>query len=247
MHRHLGDRRALGIMAVVAIVLGLAGPFGTFERFEVLPRLVYWVATVFLTYGIGFGLSMLADAMWGGGRPLWQRLILMVVPAGLAATAIVTVINLVAFGAVSFDPMDVPVLLGQCFAVAIGVVAVLLMLETRPQEPVEAEAAGSAPPAILERVPPAQRGRLLALSVEDHYVDIITERGKTLVLMRLADAMRETNGVAGLQIHRSHWVARDAVVGAQRRDGKLMLELSNGMKLPVSRGYAAAVKESGLA
>ena len=103
-----------------------------------------------------------------------------------------------------------------------------------------------APPPILERVPLPQRGRLLALSVEDHYVDIVTDRGKTLVLMRLADAMREAAGVPGLQVHRSHWVARDAVVRTHRSDGRLLLELSNGMRLPVSRGYLPQVREAGL-
>jgi DNA-binding LytR/AlgR family response regulator len=87
---------------------------------------------------------------------------------------------------------------------------------------------------------------LLALTVEDHYVDIVTDKGKTLVLMRLADAMRETSGVDGLQIHRSHWVATGAVVKSHRTDGKLSLELRNGMRLPVSRGYLPAVKAAGL-
>ena len=87
---------------------------------------------------------------------------------------------------------------------------------------------------------------LLALIVEAHYVDIVTERGKTLVLMRLADAIRETTGVPGLQIHRSHWVAHAAVVKAHRADGKVQLELSNGLRLPISRGYLPAAKEAGL-
>ena len=102
------------------------------------------------------------------------------------------------------------------------------------------------PPAILERVPLPQRGLLLALVVEDHYVDIVTDRGKTLVLMRLADAIREAASVPGLQIHRSHWVATGAVVRAHRSEGKVLLELSNGLRLPISRGYLPAAKDAGL-
>jgi DNA-binding LytR/AlgR family response regulator len=67
-----------------------------------------------------------------------------------------------------------------------------------------------------------------------------------VVLMRLADAIRETGDVPGLQIHRSHWVATSAVVKAHRSEGKVTLELSNGMRLPVSRGYLPAVREAGL-
>jgi preprotein translocase subunit SecG len=244
MRRHLSDPRTLGTMAVVAVVLGLSGPFGSFETISLLPRLVYWAATVFLTYSFGYGLSMLADSSWGTGRPFWIRLVIMVVPAGLAATVIVTLINLVTFGTSSFDPAFVLLLLGQCFIVAVAVVVVILLLE--PKARPTAEAAASSP-TILERVPLPQRGRLIALIVEDHYVDIVTDRGKTLVLMRLADAMRETGSVAGLQIHRSHWVALDAVVKTHRVEGKLALELSNGLRLPVSRSYLPAAKEAGLA
>jgi DNA-binding LytR/AlgR family response regulator len=65
--------------------------------------------------------------------------------------------------------------------------------------------------------------------------------------MRLADAIRETGMVPGLQIHRSHWVAKDAVAKVHRSEGKLMLELRNGMRLPVSRSYLAAARDAGLA
>ncbi|MEO7223340.1 MAG: LytTR family DNA-binding domain-containing protein [Devosia sp.] len=243
MRGHLTDVRVLGIMTVVGLVLGLAGPFGSFAALDLLPRLVYWVATVFLTYCFGFGSSLFADRLWGVGRPFWLRLLIMSLPAGLGATLIVTLLNFIAFGGDQFEWIAVLVLLGQCFAVAIGVEAVVLLAERRDTE---AQNSPSAPPAILERVPPQQRGALVALIVEDHYVDIVTERGKTLVLMRLADAIREAGSIPGLQIHRSHWVARAAVVRAHRRDGKVILELSNGMHLPVSRGYLPAVREADL-
>jgi len=133
--------------------------------------------------------------------------------------------------------------------VALGVVT-LVLLFAPPALPSETAAPAPAPgrslPPILERVSLPQRGRLLALTVEDHYVDIVTDRGKTLVLMRLADAIREASGVDSLQIHRSHWVARDAVVRPHRAAGKLSLELSNGLRLPVSRGFLPQVKAAGL-
>jgi len=245
MQRHLTEPRVLGILAVVAVLLGLAGPFGTFETLALLPRLAYWVATVVFTYAAGYGLSLLADNAWGRGRPLWQRFIIMVIPAGLGATLIVSVLNVIAFGTVNYDWTDALVLAGQCFAVAMGVVVVLLMTN-RHDFPSGPREAAPTTPAILDRVPLPQRGALLALVVEDHYVDIVTEKGKALVLMRLADAIRETAPVAGIRIHRSHWIATNAVVKAHRSDGKLMVELSNGMRLPVSRSAIAAVKAAGL-
>ena len=49
---------------------------------------------------------------------------------------------------------------------------------------------------------------LYAIESEDHYLRVHTSAGQELILMRLADAVRELAGVEGLQTHRSWWVAR---------------------------------------
>ena len=64
--------------------------------------------------------------------------------------------------------------------------------------------------------------------------------------MRFADAIRETDGVNGLQIHRSHWVALDAVAGTHRHNGRLFLAMQDGTRLPVSRSRAEEVRGAGL-
>ena len=242
LRAHLGDLRTLAVIAIIGVLLGFAGPFGTFETLPMGGRIAYWVATVFLTYIFGFGISVLVDRLWGEGRPLWVRVPLMIAPAAIGATILVALLNLAVFGPTYLSLEAALTLLAQCTAVSAAVVVVSILAE-RSAKPAEA---APGPPPILERVPLHQRGALLALNVEDHYVDIVTERGKTLVLMRLADAIRESTGVPGLQIHRSHWVATAAVVKAHRIDGKVQLELSNGLRLPVSRGYLPAVKEAGL-
>lgn len=83
--------------------------------------------------------------------------------------------------------------------------------------------------------------------MQDHYVDVHTDKGNTLVLMRLADAIAEMEGVSGMQIHRSHWVALDAVAGSLRKDGRLFLRMTDEKLLPVSRSSLDAVRVAGLA
>lgn len=244
LRERFSDPRALGVMVIVGVLIGFAGPFGTFELLPTAGRIAYWVALVFLTYATGFGLALLADRLWGQGRPLWLRLLVQIVPAALGTSLVVGLVNLVAFGATDFSFGALGVLVAQSFAVSAAVVAVSFLTD-RPAS--VAQDSGEPPaPAILDRVPPHQRGGLIALIVEDHYVDIVTERGKTLVLMRLADAIKETWPVPGLQVHRSHWVARAAVVRAHKSDGKVLLQLTNGMWLPVSRSYLPAVKRAEL-
>ncbi|WP_247878916.1 LytTR family DNA-binding domain-containing protein [Azospirillum brasilense] len=103
-----------------------------------------------------------------------------------------------------------------------------------------------AEPAFLARLP-ARLGRdLLALEMEDHYVRAHTAEGSDLILMRLRDAIAELAGLDGMQVHRSHWVAAAAVAGVERKpDGKLVLVLRDGRRVPVSRSHAAAVREAG--
>ena len=175
--------------------------------------------------------------------------------ASLPLTLIVSVVDSIAYRRLAPEN-----LLSLWFYVAVVTLVIVVSLSVSTERMRRLVAAGPAPqqatapapaqshapPTILTRVPLPQRGRLLALTVEDHYVDIVTDRGKTLVLMRLADAIRETAGVDGLQIHRSHWVARNAVVRSHRADGRLSLELSNGLRLPVSRGFLPQVKAAGL-
>jgi hypothetical protein len=100
---------------------------------------------------------------------------------------------------------------------------------------------------FMERLPIKYRGAALyAISSEDHYLRVHTDRGEELILMRLADAIRELNGARGLQTHRSWWVAEDGVSDARRINGKLILHLKSGAEAPVSRTYQAAVKDRGL-
>jgi DNA-binding LytR/AlgR family response regulator len=63
--------------------------------------------------------------------------------------------------------------------------------------------------------------------------------------MRLSDAIAELDGVEGLQVHRSWWVARDAVDEVKRDGRNLRLRLSNGVEAPVSRNRANDLKSAG--
>ncbi len=108
------------------------------------------------------------------------------------------------------------------------------------------QAAASPVPKFLERLPATYRGaELYAVSSEDHYLRVHTDRGEELILMRLSDAMRELDGADGLQTHRSWWVAREGVASVSRDNGKQTLELKSGASVPVSRSFAKAVKDAG--
>lgn len=99
---------------------------------------------------------------------------------------------------------------------------------------------------FLERLPVRYHGAVLfAVSSEDHYLRVHTDRGEELILMRLADALRELDGADGQQVHRSWWVARGGIADVLRENGKPVIALKSGGRAPVSRTYQKAAREVG--
>jgi len=110
------------------------------------------------------------------------------------------------------------------------------------------------PPAPMEplaetffaRLPKRLReAELRAVSSEGHYVRVHTSSGSDLILLRLKDAVLELTQVDGLQVHRGWWVARTAVQGAERCDGRWTLQLADGLTAPVSRKNVALLRQAG--
>ncbi|MBB3160582.1 DNA-binding LytR/AlgR family response regulator [Rhizobium laguerreae] len=96
--------------------------------------------------------------------------------------------------------------------------------------------------SILDRLKPENRGSLLRLSVQDHYTEVVTSRGRELVLLRFADALKETAATPGFRVHRSHWVADAHVESLKRGNGRLLILTRDGTEIPVSHSYAEDVR-----
>lgn len=99
--------------------------------------------------------------------------------------------------------------------------------------------------ALLARLPAPKRGKLHHLRMQDHYIEVHTDKGMEMVLLRFRDAVREVEDIEGMQVHRSHWVARAAIDGVERREGRVTLRLVNGARVPVSRSFAPALRARG--
>ncbi|MCA2013039.1 LytTR family transcriptional regulator [Cereibacter sphaeroides] len=235
------------IVAAVIGVLAISGPFGTVESMGFATRLLYWAVIVGVTLLSGWFVSLwLVHVMIrrGWGKPAIWALVSLAV-AGIVAVE-VALVNIVAFGIWPVTGEAILSLLLSTVPIALIVTAVFTWGPT-VKEPGEAPAtAVPQPPRLLSRLPLDKRGPLIALSVQDHYVEVVTTKGRELLLMRLGDAMAETEGCAGLQVHRSHWVALGQVQAARREGARGVLTMSDGREIPVSRTYLPDAKEAGL-
>jgi hypothetical protein len=239
---------AVEILLVAAIGLALAalGPFGSYA----VPfgtRAALWIG--FILAGFAIFRPMLVVAGWlderiGIGRVPARLLVVALGAVPLSLLIGIFLDRLLAPGTGRF-----PLLYLQVFG--IGVVVQFLMdrllnpTTASPPAPQEPAAASAQRPRFLDRLPPTIGPRLLCLSMEDHYVRAHGPDGSALILMRLRDAVAELDGLPGLQVHRSWWVAADAVERVERDGARLRLRLASGLLVPVARSQEGAVRAQG--
>jgi hypothetical protein len=237
-----GWMRGLAVAVVAALFLTFSGAFGTDDT-PIVRRLAYWFLLMF--GGFAFG-SMIASFFFREGRRrtgnLWLDAGLAALLMSLPFTLVVWVANRALLtSAMPFA--NVPTLFGYVLLVSVVLTAINMLLETRRAA---VTSASPEPPKFLERLPPKLRGaEVWAVEAEDHYLRLHTSKGQDLILLRLADAIAELQGIEGLQVHRSWWVARDAITDAKRGDGRATLTLKDGAEVPVSRTYAGLLRERG--
>jgi len=232
------------VALVGAVFMALAEPFGAGTHSPLWVRLAYWIGLLTAGTLLVQVIGVLATRMdFYERRPwLWALLVTLIITPPM--TVVVWAVSGTVFiGAVKLDQLPgygIPVLVVSLVMLAVGVLA--------DQVPYRTHAApqGAPEPAFLKRLPAKLAGaELCAVQAEDHYLRLHTTNGQDMILMRLADALAELEGLEGAQTHRSWWVARAAVVGAERADGRAELTLKCGAVAPVSRTYAKALRTAG--
>ncbi|WP_052261614.1 LytTR family DNA-binding domain-containing protein [Leisingera sp. ANG-M1] len=116
-------------------------------------------------------------------------------------------------------------------------------IEDPVQDPSPAAEPASARPVVLG-------GKSFALEdlryvkSEEHYLRVATQTGQQTLRGRLGDLIAQVPAGAGIQPHRSWWVARAAVAGLKRGSQSDVLLLEEGIRVPVARGRRAQVRET---
>ncbi|WP_421990489.1 LytTR family DNA-binding domain-containing protein [Qipengyuania sp.] len=90
-----------------------------------------------------------------------------------------------------------------------------------------------------------ESSQILRVSAEDHYLKIETAEGVQLVRETIRNKVSSLPGDAGLQIHRSHWVARSHVAHVSRSGRDHFVQTKSGDVLPVARGRLPYLREAG--
>lgn len=221
-------------------VIGLVGPFGTYDTMPTLARIGYWLAVVATTFWIGY-LASFAMAAWLEGRGMTPRrsAVVAAAVASFPVTAWLAGLHVAIFAA----PFWADATRLYPYVVVITLVAALSeMFEARDAGPVPPSAEPSEP-VWLDQLP-ARLGRdLTLLQAQDHYVRAETPLGEALIRTTIQEAA-DALGTHGLRVHRSWWVSRKAIRAYAYRKGAPIMVLRNGTELPVGRTYRRAVREA---
>ena len=258
-----------GFLVTVALLVYL-GPFGTWVSLSVSDRVVFWMASVGVNWLVGLvALNVTIRAFRARKWPLWAGVLLAGLIAALPGTGTVWMMVTAYLDYRPSGLSDAAGLYGQVLVLHLLIGPLVFHFvdrslrqreagpestsvksspveSTPPARRVDPEPTSASRAALLDRLPARSRADLLHLRMQDHYVEVHTAAGSEMLLLRFRDALREVEGIDGLRVHRSHWVARAAVAGVERAGGgRLTLRLVNGARVPVSRSFAPALKAQG--
>lgn len=222
-------------LCVLLALLGAVNSYGV----PLLWRFAFWggLFAVALLFALGIEAALLRAGL--KRAPLWRWWAIFSLVLALAMTPVAYVANSLG----GWAPLSMMV---QHFSNSLIISAAFVgvriglgrALWTAPEASPDKRA------LLLDRLPPGLRGgRLEAIEAEGHYVRVHTDLGSELVLMRLKDAIAETGDIEGRQVHRGWWVARHAVTGHERGEGRLEL-LIGETRVPVSRSYRAELRDA---
>lgn len=236
------------MLTAISLFMAFINPYGAANFNSFLPNFIYWF-TLILAGGLAGKLGYhIADLIrkpshWALG------IFFSAITASLAVTVAIYVIAIIQYDLNSIPLGEFPQIFFFVFVISVAIASVMYLFERvneLPPAPTTTQTS-DAVSIFLERLPVKYRSaELYAISSEDHYLRVHTSLGEEMILMRLADALRELAPADGLQTHRSWWVSIAGVAETRRENGKLVLVLKSGTGAPVSRTYAGAVKDAGL-
>lgn len=243
----------LVLVVAVALILGFLKPFGMSDLPDALVY-SYWLTVCVAGYFVYAPMLHVIDwLLQPRVASHWQRIALGTALASVIMAALVPTLTGIFFNvlhswsAMFLNALPKTIVIG-------GVITVITFardtLHKQNQALSETNQAleqneDASLNQILNELPLEKRGQLLALETQDHYLNVHTDKGQHLILMRLKDALALLQNHSGLQVHRSWWVAESAIKGNRKVGRKPVLTLLNGLEAPVSRTYLEQVKAKG--
>ena len=240
--RIAGLARPAALIIAVGTFLAILGPFGS-DTIAWPQVWLYWTGFIALGGVFGFGAGAVIPRLF---PRLPQTAVYAIIPVFVAIPVTLFILWLEDALSAELTLARAAATYGPALIISAFVSAVAYAVDRISERESGAGRAAGPGRALTDKLPHRLRtASICALSAEDHYLRVRTDRGEALILMRLTDAVAALEGVDGARTHRSWWVARDAVADARKGDGRGVLILTDGAQAPVSRTYYPALREAG--
>ncbi|MCY4288009.1 MAG: LytTR family DNA-binding domain-containing protein [Aestuariivita sp.] len=215
-----------------------SGPFGTIDALPSGIRLIYWGLIVVASTLIATWLHALIHAQsWVS---LSRRLMVSII-FGVTIAAVVLLLSLSLLLPIQRYPGHTLILLYSFPSATILFFLTTLIFRSELKPATEPQHQKPVLLKRLEKYPHANT--VLSLSAQDHYVEVTTDLGHELCLMRLDDAISEVAPENGFRIHRSHWVSKSAIKNLMKQGAKTKVVLIDGRQLSVSQARLSDFKD----
>ncbi|MEO1200678.1 MAG: LytTR family DNA-binding domain-containing protein [Pseudomonadota bacterium] len=240
-------RRFWIVLASVIAILAMIGPFDTYGTLSLGERSLYWAVAATGSFWLGFVTSMVvASTLERFAIPDLMAVILGGLVAGLPIAVLNAGLNSLVFNA-AFGSEALSVL---PYASAIAIIIAVLFEIVDSQGDGSRDWQGQASsqtsalavsPVLFDRLPSELGRDIVHVQAQDHYIQVRTMQGATLVLGSLSEAERDLASL-GARVHRSWWVSRDHMSHLTSGSGGLKLVTSLGDEIPVGRTYRQTVR-----
>ena len=234
-------RRKARMDAAAIVVLAVLGPFGTYEEFNVIERFLYW-GVVVLFAGIIFEFAVpgfLYSQRLSHYMGRWPRFLLGVSVGSVFALGVVTLVEY--FASVPIDLRLLPKVYFFVFFVATTICYLSFMSPLAKLPP-------SLSDIDFERIaffynhPDLKRSRIRWISMEDHYARVVLDNSEVMLHTTMRELEQQLRYYPGTRVHRSHWVANDAIKGIDRNGRTTMINVGTDTKIPLGKTYQKRIE-----
>ena len=237
---------------LVGLLLGLAGPFGSYPAFPTATRYAFWLGLTVagVVAAIATDAVLPVERLRAGAIRVGALALVSALPMTFVVAWTLSLVQPGRF----FTPQQLPALFACVAAVQLLIVYAITITAPAADgaatpgraailpEPGAEAIPAAFPSALLSRLPPGIGSDIIALETEDHYLRVHAVGGSALILMRMADAVALLDPRLGAQVHRRWWVAQSAVLGVRTEGQKLFICLTDKTLVPVGRTFAAAAR-----
>ncbi len=253
-------RTSFVVAAIAAVFMTITGALGTGQA-PLTTRFAFWIIVMESGALIAMGVEVGVQA-WGLLKPFpWAQGGVIAFGIALPLTLIVAAMRSIMFDLPMITSGQLVIMFGYVFFVSLIMVAIGILAsrmqgvsgiipdddaQNTQDAPVLPEPDTEIENRFCERLPiPLKSAVIYAVQSEDHYLRVYTEMGEAMILHRLSDAIAELSQFEGRQVHRSWWVAKDAIQSVKKAEGKTELVLVNGLVVPISRSTVPQLRKEG--